>query len=159
MTLESERSGRREHQDHHGKENDRDRRRSGSRPAHGSDNGPIDFVPDRHDFDRAKTKNRRKEYSHLYVPLDSPQSERKWALNMRSGKCDDNPRHQEDREKTAKGNRAAVRELNRNGVAHRDFAYSTASNGHWRSDQRYANDDHLCREPDSCKEGPRWRYT
>lgn len=148
----------REREGRHSKEKSQERGRTRSRSARDSDDKPDEFIPTRHDHERAKTKNRRKEYSHYYVDTDAPQSERKWSLNKRSGKYSNNLHDLEDRERTAKGNRAAVRDLDRHGVAHRDFAYSTSSPGHWRSDQRYANDDHLCREPESYRDGPQWSY-
>lgn len=149
---------RRDIEGHHDKANGKERGRSHSRPSYESDEGPDEFIPTEHDHERAKTKNRSKEYSHYYVDKDAPQAERKWSLNKRSGKYSDNPFDLEDREKTAKGNRAAVRDLDRHGVEHRDFAYSQSSPGHRRSDQRYANDDHLCREPESYAAGPQWKY-
>lgn len=111
----------------------KEREHSSSRYSDESDDGPDEFVPEKHHHDRARTRNMRKEFSHWYVPKDAPQSERKWSLNKRSGKYSDKPRDLEDREKTAKGNRAAVRDLDRHGVEHRDFAYAQSSPGHRHS--------------------------
>lgn len=147
-----------ESRDGNGKGKGKERRHSHSRSSDDSDDEPDEFIPEKHHHDRARTKNMRREISHWYVDKDASQAERKWSLNKRSGKYSNNPHDLEDREKTAKGNRAAVRDLDRHGVEHRDFAYAESSPGHRRSDQRYANDDHLCREPDSYAAGPRYRW-
>ncbi|KAK5058953.1 hypothetical protein LTR84_011217 [Exophiala bonariae] len=141
-----------------GKGKGKERERESSRYSDYSDDEPDEDAPQKHHFDEARTKNRRKEFSHWYVRKDAPQSERKWSLNKRSGKYDDNPRHVEDREATSKGNRAAVRDLDRYGVAHQDFAYADSSPGFSHSEKHYANDDHECREPDSYAVGPKYRY-